>query len=201
MRVLKAIALGVVFALAFFGALVIAFSLLNETHGRAVGPFVSGVTSVVAERMKKDFEATPDQQLEEEAQAFSKKLYPVVKGVLLGQAEQFVNDPKSDEIRKTMLEAGKAVSERILVPFAEGISEGPASATGQLDAGLARARELGEKHKDIIESVTSGLKALKEMAEGHALPRPPSPGSQPGLTPQPAPPSQEDISSERPQTR
>lgn len=201
MRVLRTFALGVVFALAFFGALVMAFSLLNETHGRAVGPFVSGVTSVVAERMKKDFEETPDQQLEKDARALSKKLYPVLKGVLLGQAEQFVNDPKRDEIRKTMLEAGKAVSERILVPFAEGVSQGPASATGQLDSGLAKVRELGEKHKDIIESVTSGLKTLKEMAERHALPRPPSPGSQPGLAPQPAPPGREDMSSEQPQTR
>lgn len=201
MRVLKTVALGVVFALAFFGALVIALSLLNETHGRAVGPFVSGVTSVVAERMKKDLEETPDQQLEKDAEALSKKLYPVFKGVLLGQAEQFVDDPKSDEIRKTMLEAGKAVSERILVPFAEGVSQGPASATGQLDSGLAKVRELGEKHKDIIESLTSGLKALREMAEGRGLPRPASPGSQTGLTPLPAPPGREDVSPEQPQTR
>jgi hypothetical protein len=180
MRVLKAIALGVVFALAFFGALVIAFNFLNEKQGRAVGPFVSGITSVVAEHMKKDLEETPDQKLEENARALSRKLYPVMKGVLLGQAEQFINDPKRSEVRKTMSEAGKAFSETVLAPFAEGVSQGSANAAGQVDTGLNKIRELGEKHKDIIESLTSGLKALEEFAEKHSLPRPPSRGSQPG---------------------
>jgi hypothetical protein len=179
MRVLKALGVGVVFALAFFGVLFIGFNLLNESHGRAVGPFMSGVTAVVTENMKKDLMNTPDKQLEQDSQAFSKKLYPVLKGAALGQVEAFLNDPESAEMREKMRSAGKAFSEQIVVPFMGGLSEGSAGLAGQMDSSLDKVRELGTKHQDIIESVTSGLKALKELAEKHPLP--PLPGASPAL--------------------
>ena len=185
MRVLKALGLGLLFALAFFGALAIAFNFLTESQGRTVGPFVSGILSVVVERAKKDLAETPDKDLEASSQDLSKKLYPVFKGAILGQVDSFVKDPQREQMRKKMQQAGKVFSEEVAAPFAHGVSQGSGKVTKELDSTLNHIREFTNKNKDLLNSLNSGLKALHGLAKEHPLPRPPSTPPFPGLPAQP----------------
>lgn len=192
---LKYLGAGFVLALALYGAVSIAVSFLTESHGRGAAPFVQGMTSAIGTEVKKKLAETPNEKLEEDSEAASRKMYPLVKGAILGQMNAFLNDPNKEEIPKKMREAGKAVSEQIIGPFTEGLGQGSGKVFGSLDSGLKKARKFNLDNKDIIDSVATGLKALQQMIQQNPLPAPETPAADPGpVLPPPYPYPQPDSS-------
>lgn len=164
----------VVGLLALYGVFVILSSLLTESRGKeaakAVHPFVSGVAAGMKEEAKESLNQTPDEQLEKEAYEVSKKMYPVLKGTLLGLAEAFAKDPRRDEFPARMRDAGKAFGEVIVGPFAEGFAEGSGDVLGQLNRTLGGVRKLGDSSKDVVDAIADGIGKLKDILDGRPPP-------------------------------
>ena len=137
-------------------------------------PFVQGVSSAAGEKLKQTLKETPDPKLEEDSELISRKLYPIVKGALKGQLDAIKNDPNRSELPETMVQTGKEITENLVKPFAEGVSQGSQTVLQGVDRGLDEFRKFQEKNKDIIEGVQSGLKAL-----GVHLEKSPSKSNQP----------------------
>lgn len=123
-------------------------------------PFIQGVSSAAGEKLKQTLKETPDPKLEEDSELISRKLYPIVKGALKGQLDAIKNDPNRSELPETMVRTGKEITENLVKPFAEGVSQGSQTFLQGVDRGLDEFRKFQEKNKDIIEGVQSGLKAL-----------------------------------------
>jgi hypothetical protein len=177
----------VVIALAIYGAFSLAAGFLTESHGKQLGkamqPFVYGLVTTVADRFKKTLAETPDEILQKESEAISRKLYPILKGALLGFVDGYLKDPDRDEVGRKLREVGRAVSEQMIAPFAEGLAEGSGKVVGKLDSTAEEIRKFNEKHRDVIDSVASALKALKALMDKMPPPVPQGSGPTPGLPP------------------
>ncbi len=123
-------------------------------------PFVQGVSSAAGEKLKQTLKETPDPKLEEDSELISRKLYPIVKGALKGQLDAIKNDPNRSELPETMIQTGRQITENLVKPFAEGVSQGSQTVLQGVDRGLDELRKFNDRNKDIIDSVQSGLKAL-----------------------------------------
>ncbi|MDQ7784231.1 MAG: hypothetical protein RDU20_15205 [Desulfomonilaceae bacterium] len=197
-KALKFILASVVGALAIYGAVTIIAGLLTESHGRsaakAAQPFVSGVTSAVKDQVKQKLEDTPDAELEKDSYEVSKKMYPILKGALLGQLEGFVKDPEREQLPAKMRDAGKAVSEQIVGPFTKGLAEGSGKIFGDFDRAVDGVRKLQDKNKDLVDAIANSIGQLKRFLEQKPLPQPPDVESypQPPESPQTGPPAGSD---------
>ncbi|MFH1113937.1 MAG: hypothetical protein V1792_08450 [Pseudomonadota bacterium] len=186
-KALKYILAVLVGVLAVYGAVtVVSGFLFTESRGRAAAktaqPFVNGMTSAMKDQAKQRLTETPDAKLEKEAYEISRKMYPVVKGTLLGQADAFAKDPNRDEISARVREAGKILSEQMVGPFAEGVAEGSGKVFRGLDQAAEGVRKFQDKNKDVVESLTNTLGQLKQLFD-----RPP-PAPQPPQSPYTGPP-------------
>jgi len=196
-RALKYVCAVLLIVLAVYGAIALAARLLTEAHGRDAGkalhPFVYGLMSTMGERFKKTLAETPDETLQKESEAISRKLYPIFKGALIGLVDAYTKDPNRDEVGKKMREAGRAVSEQIVSPFAEGVAEGSGKVVGKLDSTVEEIRRFNERHKDFFDSVSNTLRALKEMIDNKPPPLPQVPALPPGAPAPPQPSQPPDI--------
>lgn len=177
-KVLKFVLASLVGALAIIGVVAIVVGLfLTRSDGKkaaeAVEPFVSSMTSSMKDKVKQKLEQTPDEVLEKDAYEVSKKMYPILKGAMLGQMEAFVKDPKREELPAKMREAGKAASEQIVIPFTEGLAEGSGKVFGSLDRAAEGVRKLQDKNKDLVEAIANSIGQLKRFLEQKPLPQPP----------------------------
>ena len=80
----------VVGLLALYGIVSLASGLFfTEYRGKetakAMHPFLKGVATGVREDVKQSLSRTPDAELQKESYEMSRKMYPVLKGALLGQ--------------------------------------------------------------------------------------------------------------------
>ncbi len=164
LKYLKLFLAAVILALAFYGLFRVLSDRLDQTDGKkaveAAHPFVQGVSSAAGEKLKQTLKETPDPKLEEDSELISRKLYPIVKGALKGQLEAIKNDPNRSELPETIVQTGKQITENLVKPFAEGVSQGSQSVLQGVDRGIDELRKFHDKNKDIVEGVQSGLKAL-----------------------------------------
>ncbi len=159
----------------------------GEKPGEAVKSLAAGAAVAAGEKMAEKIKQTPDQQLEENAQLLTKKLYPIAKGIIKGQVEAIVNDPERGDLPQKMFEAGKDVSEKIVKPFSRGLREGSSGLVGEgAQEALKKLRELGQDNKEWLDSVSRGLEKLHKDLKEKAPPLPPFPGP---MTPPLMPPS------------
>lgn len=177
-KAVKYILAVLVSVLAVYGAVtVVSGFFLTESRGRAAAkaaqPFVNGVTSAMKDQAKQRLAETPDAQLEKEAYEISRKMYPVVKGTLLGQVDAFSKDPNRDEISARVREAGKILSEQMVGPFAEGVAEGSGKVFRGLDQAAEGVRKFQDKNKDLVESLANTLGQLKQLFDRHPTPSQP----------------------------
>lgn len=187
-RVAKYLGITIVILLAAYGAVKLIVGSLTESEGRQavekMHPFIKGAASAAEEKIKQSLIETPNEELEKDAHLFSKKLYPVVKGALLGQIEAFVEDPKRSELPEKMREAGKQVGERVIVPFTQGVAQGTNPVAGQVDKTLESLTKLKETHKGLFDAIAEGVSALgKSIKEGTSQPPPVPTPSTPPLPP------------------
>ncbi len=195
-KALKFTLAGLVGVLAIYGAVMIVSGLLlTESRGRsaakAAQPFVNGMTSAMKDQAKQKLLETPDARLEKEAYEISRKMYPVVKGTVLGQLDAFVKDPNRHELPPRMREAGKALSEQVVGPFAKGVAEGSGKIFGGFDQAVEGVRKFQDKNKDLVESITNSIGQLKRFFEQNPRPRPPGSDTypQPPQSPYTGPPA------------
>ncbi len=182
--VAKYVGIALVVLLAVYGAVKLVVGSLTESQGRQavekMNPFVRGAASAAGEQIKQSLEQTPNEQLEKDAELFSKKLYPVVKGALLGQIKAFAEDPRRSELPEKMRQAGKQVGRQVVVPFTQGLAEGSNPVVGQVDKTLESLSKFRENHKDFFDALSAGVSALgKTIKEGAPSPVP-APGTPPG---------------------
>lgn len=172
----------VVLVFAVYGAVKLVSGLMTKERGKktaeAVNPFVKGVASVAAEDLKQSLNKTPDEQLERNAELYTKKFYPIAKGIVKGFAESLKNDPERAQMQRNAYQAGKDVSENIVRPFSRGLLEGSGPALGDLDKRMGEVRDFTEKNKDVIDSLSKGLDFLQKTLKNIPLP-PPTPGLRP----------------------
>lgn len=192
-RVAKYVGIAVVIVLAAYGAVKLVVGSLTELQGRqaveTMHPFVRGAASAAGEQFKQSLQETPDEKLEKDAELLSKKLYPVVKGALLGQVDAFLEDPKRSELPEKMRQAGKRVGEQMVVPFTQGLTEGANPVTGQVDKTMDSLSKFRENHKELFDALSTGLSALGKTIKEGTVPRPPVPNAAPpGPTEQYQPP-------------
>ncbi len=184
-----------IFLLAAYGAFRLFTAGMTPAGGRAaaetVHPFVDGMADVAREKL----EATPNEQLEKEAEVWSNKLYPIVKGALRGQIEAASKDPNREEFAKLMYEAGKSFSENFVKPFAAGAAEGAAPLLGgqsspdgsasdarsreNLNRAMEGLRRFGRENKDLVQIFTGAVDELRKKLQEIGPPLPPGPGFAP----------------------
>lgn len=183
-RVAKYVGIALVVLLAVYGAVKLVVGSLTESQGREavekVNPFVRGAASAAKEQIKQSLEQTPNEQLEKDAAVFSRKLYPVLKGALLGQIEAFVEDPKRSELPEKMHQAGKQVGKQVVVPFTQGLAEGSNPVVGQVDKTLDSLSKFREDHKEFFDALSAGVSALGKTIKEGAPPSIPAPGTPQG---------------------
>jgi hypothetical protein len=174
----------VVVAFAVYGVVKLVSGFMTEERGKraaqTVNPFVKGVASVAAEDLKQALSKTPDDQLERDAELYTKKFYPIAKGIFKGLAESVKNDPERAEIQQKAYQAGKDVSEHIVKPFSRGLFEGSEPVLGDLEKRVGEVRNFTEKNKDVLDAVAGGLKFLQQNLKNLPAP-PPPPGMRPGF--------------------
>jgi hypothetical protein len=174
----------VVVVFAVYGAVKLVSGFLTEERGKraaqTVNPFVKGVASVAAEDLKQSLSKTPDDQLERDAELYTKKFYPIAKGIFKGLAESVKNDPERAEIQQKAYQAGKDVSEHIVRPFSRGLFEGSEPAIGDLEKRVGEVRNFTEKNKDVLDALSSGLNFLQNTLKNMPAP-PPPPGMRPRM--------------------
>jgi hypothetical protein len=186
-KTVKYLLAALVVVLAIYGGLSIISAFLTESRGKSAGkamhPFLSGVGSALKEEAKQDLAKTPDEQLEKESYEISKKMYPIVKGSAMGQADAFINDPKRAELAAKMREVGKAFSKDLVVPLAEGLAEGGNQVFGSLDSAMEGVKKFQHENKDLVDAISDGIRQLKGFLEQNPPPQPPVPGSNPQYGP------------------
>jgi hypothetical protein len=177
-------------ALALYGAARLVSDSLGASSGAKVAKSADSFMVGAAKESGRNFwnalDATPDAELEAAAEAFSRKLYPLVKGFVKGQAAAMKEDKDKEELRRLWRDFGRDISENVLTPFVRGVTEGAASKTALEGAGTAvkGVREFGEQAGKIVEGLLRGLgnlqKGLPEINIEIPPPRrEPSPGPEP----------------------
>ncbi len=95
-KILMFVGGAVLLCLAAYGVVRLLSDSLTPGHGRkaaeATGTFAEGVASAAGERIKESLKNTPDQKLEENAEFWTRKLYPIAKGALKGQTRAVQED-------------------------------------------------------------------------------------------------------------
>ena len=176
----------VVGLLALYGIVSLASGLFfTEYRGKetakAMHPFLKGVATGVREDVKQSLSRTPDAELQKESYEMSRKMYPVLKGALLGQAEAFAKDPRRDQFQATMREAGKVFATDVVGPFTQGFAEGSGQVVGELDRTLEGVRKLGGNSKDLLDALATGVGKLKKALKGFPPPVPPGAPGESGI--------------------
>ena len=127
-KIVTFVGAAIVLGLAAYGAVRLLSDSLTSTHGRKAvevsGSFAEGVASAAKERVKESLKNTPDEALEEDAEFWTRKLYPITKGILKGQTRAIQEDPNRDEVPRLMYERGKDLAENVAKPFVRGLAEG-----------------------------------------------------------------------------
>jgi hypothetical protein len=170
----KLIGWAIVLVLTVYGLFCLTSSFLTESHGESaansISPFVAGMLSSVFNNIKTSLENTPDKKLEENGELIGRKLYPFLKGSLRGFIDSYLKDPQRSEIPNKLNEAGQAASKDVLSPLGEGISQGSRKILQDTGKALDEVRKFRDDNKDIIDSFTSGLKALQDKFRENASP-------------------------------
>ncbi len=177
----KFIGWAVILVLTVYGLFCLTSSFLTESHGEsaanAINPFVTGMLSSVFNNINTSLENTPDKKLEENGELLGRRLYPLLKGLLRGLIDSYFRDPQRSEIPNKLYEAGQAASKDALSPLGESVSQGSKKILEDTGKALEEVRKFRDENKDIIDSVTSGLKALQDkIRENTSPPIPNSPG-------------------------
>ena len=182
----------VVFVIAYSGASFLTGSLTTpQVKDKNPPSLTDSVTSYAGKKLKQSLKDTPDESLEEGAEFATRKLYPIIKGILKGQFDAIISDTKRDEVPRKAYEAGKETSEKVVKPFAEGLAEGDSSALKELDKTVKDVRKFKEENKDVLDAVQQGLEELrKNLKELPPLPplQPLPPPMLPPLPHAPGPP-------------
>lgn len=178
-----------VIVLAVYGVTSLLSGFFRGSQGaRAAGmaqPFVQGAASATAETLKQSLKQIPDAKLEQDSEWLAKKLYPVAKGVIKGQAEAFLQDPERNELPEKMYQAGKEFSDKVLKPFSRGVVDSNQQTLQDADKTLQAIRKFGDTNKDLLDAVKQGLDAFSKTFKEDRPPRPDVPG--PDLRPPPPP--------------
>lgn len=188
-KILMYIGGGVVFCLAIYGAITLVSGWMDASHGKkaveTMHPFVRGATSAAGEKLKEVIQQTPDDQLEKGSEDISRKMYPLAKGALKGHLEAILKDANRAEVPEKMYQTGKDVSEKVVRPFADGLAEGSAKTLDDLDKTLQGVRKFKQDNQDLLNSIVSGLEAVRKGIDQHPElkppPLPPPPFPFPGM--------------------
>ena len=179
-RVLMFVGASVLLCLAAYGAVRLVSDSLTRDHGKkageVTGAFAEGAASAARERIKESLKNTPDPKLEEDARIWTRKLYPIAKGVLKGQTQAVQEDPRRDEMPKLMYERGKDVAENVAKPFIKGLAEGSSGIAKEVAKTLKGVRELSDENRELIETITRELGNLGKTLKERLPPPPPFPG-------------------------
>jgi hypothetical protein len=188
-KIARSVLVFAVFSLACYGGIRLASDNLTERDGRrvvdTVHPFVKGVGAGAADKVKETLRDTPDEQLEKDAELLTRKFYPIAKGAIKGQLDAVTSDVNRAEVPRKAYEAGKNVSEKIMVPFSRGVTDGVRSAVGEVDQAVDEARKLADKNKDLIDAASKGLDMLGRLKEKLPPLPPPPPFGPPQRVPFP----------------
>ncbi len=189
-KVLSTIGAVVLFVLAGYGLVKLMSASVSYFQGpkaaEIAGPIVKGAASSVANTVKQTLKETPDSKLEEDSEILSRKLYFITKGALKGQMDAILKDTKGPDVRNKMLQAGKDVSQNVVAPLARGLAEGSSNTLKELQQTVGGIRQFLDENRDLVNTVTDGLRDLRRNLEQNAPPPPPFPKSQP-ITPLPLP--------------
>ncbi len=179
-KILMFVGGAVLLCLAAYGVVRLLSDSLTPGHGRkaaeATGTFAEGVASAAGERIKESLKNTPDQKLEENAEFWTRKLYPIAKGALKGQTRAVQEDPKREEVPKLMYERGKDIAENVAKPFVKGLAEGTSGIAKDVARTLKGVRELGDENRDVLEAIARELGNLRQSLKENLPPPPPLPG-------------------------
>lgn len=178
----------VVVLFAAYGVIRAVSDFFGAKPGEATESFTAGVATKAGEKIAEGIKQTPDKKLEEDSQVMARKLYYLSKGALKGQIDAIVNDTTGSEVPQKMYEAGKDFSERVVKPFARGLSEGSAGLLEGADEGVKKLKEVGKEGKELLDVLSQQFGRLRQTIKESAPPMPPLPGPpppSPGFMPQP----------------
>jgi hypothetical protein len=182
----------VVFFFAAYGAIRAVSDLFGGKPAEMTQSFTAGVATKTGEKIAEGIKQTPDKKLEEDSELMARKFYYLSKGALKGQIDAILNDPGRAEVPQKMYEAGKDLSERVVKPFARGLSEGSGGILDGSDDKVEKLKELTREGKELLDALSHQLGEIGRAIKQNAPPLPPLPGmpSPPRTLPQPpfAPP-------------
>jgi hypothetical protein len=195
-RALTFIGLFLLAALALYGAFMLISNHLTQKQGQAAGeavsPFVSGFIQSAGEQVRETLRTTSDEQIQQDAELYTKKFYPAFKGAVKGLSESLNNDPRREEITRQAYETGRQVGQLVVEPFSRGVTDGAGPVLHNLQNKAEEIRNFTEQNKDILNAVSGGLQFLQKALKN--APGPPHPqgippgGPLPAFPPQPSPP-------------
>jgi hypothetical protein len=137
----------------------------GKDAGELAGTFTASAMLSAREMVKKDLESTPDAELEKNAEFWTRKAYPVTKGILKGQIKAYLDDKDRDEMPQIMYEAGKVFATQVVQPFAQGVADGSPKAIESIDKTVRGAKELGADAGKVLDAVTQGVKQFRKGVE------------------------------------
>ncbi|MFC1834973.1 hypothetical protein ACFL2Q_09585 [Thermodesulfobacteriota bacterium] len=142
--------------------------------------------SSLSDQLKHALKASPDQDLQQSAEELSRRLYPVIKGIIKGQMAAIMADPERGKIPDQMYQAGKGLSSNVVRPFLKGFTDGSREMLGDLDKTVTDLRQFREENRELIDQLVNGLKDLgKTLRENPPSCLAPGQARSPGLGPPP----------------
>ncbi len=169
-------------AFALYGIFVLVSNHLTQKQGQvageAVSPFVSGFIKTAGDQVRETLRNTSDEQIQQDAELYTKKFYPAFKGAIKGLSESLNNDPRREEIATQAYETGHQVGQFVVEPFSRGVSDGAGPVLDNLQNKAEEIRNFTEQNKDILNAVSGGLQFLQK-----AFKNPPGPPHPPGGSP------------------
>jgi hypothetical protein len=153
------------------------------TSSGSSGGIASQVAQGAGAAVKEKLRTTPDDQLEKEAEFFTQKMYPIVKGVTRGLSESLMKDAEAPNVSEKAYEAGRDVTRKAIAPFLKGIADGSSDALREADRTLQEVRSFQERNREVIDTLGKGLEVIDKL-KGIL---PPPPGFSPGAGPFPRP--------------
>lgn len=184
-KVFTYIGLFVLAAFALYGAFALVSAHLTQKQGQAAGaavsPFVSGFIKTAGDQVRESLRTTSDEQIQQDAELYTKKFYPALKGAIKGLSESLNNDPRREEIATQANETGRQIGRFVVEPFSRGITEGAGPVLHNLQNKAEELRNFTEQNRDILNALTGGLQFLqKTFKNPPGLPHPSGVGT-PGL--------------------
>ena len=190
-KFLMGVAIVVLLFLAGYGATRLLMDAIVADDGKRVseiaGTVASKAVKAAGEKLVDELNHTPDEKLEADAEKRARKIYPIMKGAIIGNLKAFTEDKNKEELSRAMYAAGKEFSKSLLQPFTKGITDAPAPILGNVEGAIKRLGKMRQGSGNLLESIIKGLESLGKDMGAERVP-PPSPEAEPGPVPYGPPP-------------